>query len=46
MRKAIGWAVMADVAVTIHSTLILLILVCSCHIKMTVFLQASTVTVL
>ena len=46
MRKTIGWVVMVDVAVAIHSTMILLMLVCSCDIKMNVFLQAGTVTVL
>ena len=33
-------------AVTIHSTMIFLMLVCSCDIKENVSLQASTVTVL
>ena len=33
-------------AVTVHSTMTLLMLVCSCHIKTNVFLQGSAVAVL
>ena len=46
MRKTIGWVVMVKMTVTIHSVMTLLMLLCSCDIKMNVFLQASTVTVL